>query len=450
MGSNDETNWQFAILKNKYIILKKIGTGGFASVWLTYDMLDLKYYAIKISNDQMYNICMEETKIYEMIKKYECKHLIEIVTSFNLKNDNEIYHCNVMELMGQSTYDYIKKNNKMDLTSVMKCIKQVLIGLDVLHSNGIIHGDVKPENIMMVEYHKELKELIERIKIEKIIFGKSTAVSGKKWLQNKERIIDHIKKKLLSIPEESIQDDSEDFTDCEEPYGYSDADTDSDLLTICSEEDNRSLHSSMIIDNEFLYIDDLLAVWTENEDNGYTNRFQADERSDLFKLIDMGGCITQDQKRRKQAQTSYYMAPEILLRLPYDESSDMWALGCTIYELLTGNILFDPDKYMGNEDRYHLYLITQRLGQIPEEIIKQSAYKDIFFTYDMKKVKGFQNIENKDLVTELKNVLKNKKDVRNDYADKIISLITGCLRYHIGDRISAHEAVKIIEERKSG
>ena len=442
MGSDDETNWQFAILKNRYIILKKIGTGGFASVWLTYDMIDLKYYAIKISNNQMYNICMEETKIYEMIKKYECKHLIDIVTSFNLKNDKEIYHCNVMELMGQSTYDYIKENNKMDLTSVIKCIKHVLIGLDVLHSNGIIHGDVKPENIMMIEYHKELKGLIERIKIEKIIFGKLTAASGKKWPQNKEKIIDHIKKKLLSIQEESTRDDSDDSSDCEEgPYSYSDADTNSDLLTICSEEeeDNRSLHSA-IVDNEFLYIDDLLALWTENEDDGYTNR------SDLFKLIDMGGCIIQNQKMRKQAQTSYYMAPEILLRLPYDESSDMWALGCTIYELLTGNILFNPDKYWGNEDRYHLYLITQRLGKIPEDIIKESAYKDIFFTHDMRKVKGFQNIENKDLVIELKNILKSEREGRNNHADKTISLITRCLKYHKGERISAREAVKIIGE----
>jgi serine/threonine-protein kinase PRP4 len=39
-------------------------------------------------------------------------------------------------------------------------------------------------------------------------------------------------------------------------------------------------------------------------------------------------------------QSRYYRAPEIILGCPYDTEIDMWSAACTIYEIYTGNILF--------------------------------------------------------------------------------------------------------------
>ena len=49
-----------------------------------------------------------------------------------------------------------------------------------------------------------------------------------------------------------------------------------------------------------------------------------------------------------------YRAPEVLLGASYDESADMWSLGCLVFELLTGDLLFEPqagENYERDEGR---------------------------------------------------------------------------------------------------
>lgn len=43
--------------------------------------------------------------------------------------------------------------------------------------------------------------------------------------------------------------------------------------------------------------------------------------------------------------TPYYMSPEILKKQPYNHKSDVWALGCLLYELVTLNHAFDAQRF---------------------------------------------------------------------------------------------------------
>lgn len=46
--------------------------------------------------------------------------------------------------------------------------------------------------------------------------------------------------------------------------------------------------------------------------------------------------------------TPYYMSPEIFKNHPYNDKSDVWALGCLLYELLTLKHAFDAQRYLPN------------------------------------------------------------------------------------------------------
>ncbi len=59
------------------------------------------------------------------------------------------------------------------------------------------------------------------------------------------------------------------------------------------------------------------------------------------KVIDFGNAIHKDNSESGEyIQTRWYRAPEILLRRNYTPAIDIWSLGCVLYELATGQVLF--------------------------------------------------------------------------------------------------------------
>lgn len=59
-----------------------------------------------------------------------------------------------------------------------------------------------------------------------------------------------------------------------------------------------------------------------------------------IKIIDFGNACYSNKKMFKYVQSRYYRAPEVIMELPYSISIDMWSLGCILYELHFGEILF--------------------------------------------------------------------------------------------------------------
>ncbi|KAI9593919.1 kinase-like domain-containing protein [Syncephalis fuscata] len=65
------------------------------------------------------------------------------------------------------------------------------------------------------------------------------------------------------------------------------------------------------------------------------------EAKNVLKLCDLGSASDISENDITPYLVSrFYRAPEIILGLPYDPAIDMWSVGCTLYELYTGKILF--------------------------------------------------------------------------------------------------------------
>lgn len=70
----------------------------------------------------------------------------------------------------------------------------------------------------------------------------------------------------------------------------------------------------------------------------------------MLKICDLGTAIDRSDAATAHTEVTpylvsrFYRAPEIILGIPYDYGVDMWSIGCTLYELYTGKILFTGDS----------------------------------------------------------------------------------------------------------
>ena len=98
------------------------------------------------------------------------------------------------------------------------------------------------------------------------------------------------------------------------------------------------------------------------------------------KICDLGnGCWTHYHFVPK-IQTRQYRAPEVILGIDYDASTDLWSFACMVFELITGDFLFNPRPgatFKKNDD--HLAQFMEVLGPCPKKFAMQGNMFDHYF-----------------------------------------------------------------------
>jgi len=110
------------------------------------------------------------------------------------------------------------------------------------------------------------------------------------------------------------------------------------------------------------------------------------ERHNMIKVCDFGsGSYINECDITPYLVSRWYRAPEITLCLRYDYAIDMWSIGCCIYELYVGKVMFP-----GNSNNDMLRRFMEIMGRFPNKLIKRSMQKfvelgrPVDFTEDFK------------------------------------------------------------------
>ena len=138
------------IICNRYKILDHLGTGGMATVWLGYDtILDrkvaIKTFKIDANDEGAVKRFNREAKAVTSLSHPN------IVSIYDVENEGDFYYLILEYVEGMTLKDYMIKNPRIPIETIVHIAKQIAAGLSHAHQNGIIHRDIKPQNILMDE-----------------------------------------------------------------------------------------------------------------------------------------------------------------------------------------------------------------------------------------------------------------------------------------------------------
>ncbi|RHY68388.1 hypothetical protein DYB30_003710 [Aphanomyces astaci] len=155
------------------------------------------------------------------------------------------------------------------------------------------------------------------------------------------------------------------------------------------------------------------------------------------KIADLGNACWTYKHFTQDIQTRQYRSPEVILGQNYDQSTDMWSMGCFVFELATGELLFDPKSsksYSRDED--HLAQMIELLGRIPKTFASNGKFSSEYFNRkgELKKIHNLK-------YWALKDVLAEKYELGTVDADAFAAFLETMLRFQPSKRITASEVL---------
>ena len=140
------------VLNERYRIVRKVGSGGMADVYEAFDLVEEgRIVAIKVlkpeysSDPQYLRRLSREAQAMVSLKNDH------VVSLFDMGTDGDIHYLVLEYVDGRTLREYMDEVGKLEPQEAVAIVCDVLDGLAHAHKRGLIHRDVKPQNIMMTE-----------------------------------------------------------------------------------------------------------------------------------------------------------------------------------------------------------------------------------------------------------------------------------------------------------
>lgn len=484
-----------------YRVLARLGCGHFSTVWLCVDNSRRGSYSHSTSDPDIQSNAVvalkiqksaaayseaakDEIKLLEAVKKRDpsgAAPVISLLDHFEHFGPNGRHVCLVFNVLGSSLLKVIKRFNYkgVPIPLVRKLARDILEGLHFLHTEvGIIHTDLKPENVlfeipdeMLVEIEAQgtayAQKIMERRRDEavrgtdptsgkapvRITMSKSYRKNQKKRMKAKakkaaereaagEAAPSDVKRhqpdegsqvggtsvqvKVLASPPQSMET-------AEATASSSQRESGQDRSTTQAAKGGKEGRKRGAVEQLDL--------------NGIVNKDKMFSRG-FVKIADLGNACWTDKHFTGDIQTRQYRSPEVIVGSKYNHTVDIWSAACVIFELLTGDYLFDPHSGIDyDRDEDHLALMIELLGPMPRFLTKRGEFSRELFTRNSE-LKHIRRLDYFPLVE----VLEEKYKMDSEDAEIISSFLEPMLRMDPNERANAKECLAhpFFEEARYG
>lgn len=379
------------VYNDRYRIVKKLGWGYFSTVWLVWDYVASRFQALKVQKSASHyrEAAFDEIRLLSEIMGADenCDRCCARMTDyFEHVGPNGTHVCMVFDVLGENLLSLMEwyEYRGIPLPIVKAIAEQVLIGLEHIHSIDIIHTDLKPENVLLASPKHKIISIMKHYVPPPLYKRPSLLERDVKNMtkSQKRRYYQKLKKggggggggaggAAAGGEGAGGLDDETSSTgkgghSMIDPNPEANQPTESPTLgpeaaeepLAHNEKNSRNPdNSGVVLDKNGVVVDG----FSDTDPEWEVERFHH------VCVADFGNSCWTHKQFTDEVQTRQYRSPEVILGQGYSTPIDLWSLACMIFELLTGDFLFDPkqgDDYSRDED--HLALMTELLGELPE------------------------------------------------------------------------------------
>ena len=254
------------VINDNYVLLKQIGYGANAVVWMVYNIQKDNYEAMKIQNYECYDDGRREVKIINTITKYISSNASEITRCVTIKDffiyeytEKAKYVCSLYELYAGAVQLIIsigKYKYGLPVNIVKKIIKQLLQSLVFLHEKmKIIHTDVKPENLLFTGFSDYQNKIIN-------------AFNNSGFKEKRQKIIkEHKNQQIISAEIEILAGN------CVESIR--------NIIAVYNNDEDRDDEEDFDSDSDNIYSEDICDIFKSDESSEDTNTDAGSDDDDI-------------------------------------------------------------------------------------------------------------------------------------------------------------------------
>uniref|UniRef100_H3C1F8 non-specific serine/threonine protein kinase n=1 Tax=Tetraodon nigroviridis TaxID=99883 RepID=H3C1F8_TETNG len=403
------------VFVDRYQVVRKLGWGHFSTVWLCWDMRSRCFVALKVVRAPTFTeTALDEIRLLKCVRDSDPKdpkrhRVVHLIDDFRIAGENGADVCMVLEVLHQLLRWIIRSNYGPPAACVRNILRQVLQGLDYLHTKcRIIHTDIKPENILLKVDEADVGNLAADTKLWQLppqaegirhlllyhLQSSKASRSPLKRLARKDRsrrrplsasVLQRDGADVSEVTGPSISRSSTCLSEVKGPPlllkrhtlllgerldavgSWTDL---SGRVPAPSSPRGQPLLASAPFTPQIQHVTASLSPAAGARDPARPLDLLKPQNADKIavKIADLGNACWVHQHFTEDIQTCQYRSVEVLIGADYGPPADIWSAACMAFELATGDYLFDPQAgatFSREED--HIAHIMELLGPLPSQ-----------------------------------------------------------------------------------
>ncbi|KAH8912483.1 kinase-like protein [Coniochaeta sp. PMI_546] len=336
------------VFASRYRVIRKLGYGSFSTVWLAIDLLSQRYVALKVltADTDQRTAVSGDLLVHDSLRTATngdySRHIVVLLDSFTHQGPNGTHLCLVYEAMGPNVNDmlhlapecrtgkHLTDPKRLPKLWARRILRDALLGLQFLHSHGIVHGDVHPGNFLFtIKLLSPASNPPESLQQQP---------EDRNWLKRLDGKVDLWAPKYLLAPSSL--------------YSYTSLDLDP-LIKLADFGGGKTTPVSDV---------------------------------DIFRArpADVPKAFLEASPTGRPPTPAALRAPELVLGERLTTGIDIWSFGCLIFELLTGAPLFqvenlDGDRLDETENDGHLVQIIETIQPLTQTLFDKWPRASVYY-----------------------------------------------------------------------